>query len=64
MQVIAFNSDPSKAQLLSQYDIWTAIFKEENLKTPVDRNLASECVGQYLLARPDQFQHLLEVLFI
>jgi hypothetical protein len=30
--------------------------------TPADRNLASECVGQYLLTRPDQFQKLLEVV--
>jgi cullin-associated NEDD8-dissociated protein 1 len=31
------------------------------LTTPADRNLASECVGQYLLTRPEQFPALLKV---
>jgi cullin-associated NEDD8-dissociated protein 1 len=32
------------------------------LTTPADRNLASECVGQYLLTRPQQFSNLLDVI--
>src|SRR5947207_14039508 len=48
--------------MLSPYDIWSVICKEENLASPADRNLASECVGQYLLTRPQQFSNLLDVV--
>src|SRR5579871_4035978 len=63
MQVITFNSEPSRVQVLDKYNICSVILQEVNLSTPADRNLASECVGQYLLSRPQYFSNLLPVIF-
>jgi len=60
-KVITFNSDAVRSRGLDEYDVCGVIFQEENLSTPADRNLASECVGQYILSRPSSFSGLLDV---
>jgi hypothetical protein len=47
--------------LQNDYDLWGIIFNEPMLETPADRSLASECAGQYLLTRPQEFVDLLDV---